>query len=380
MKKFISVAQASKIKNVPDQTIRDWLENPTIALTKHQGEDGKINIDAVEFMKLFANVIAVFNRKGGVGKTWISILTAMFYASRGQKVLYVDMDPQESGSQILLGYNHKFNLTEFDASIIDSLLDNIDDEDKESMLSYYTKVHEKYILNESVMDEDKETIIAILDENDIKIPTYDSLYDFFCNPKKPLSKIVRQYDEMIDILPSNEMMDDFQNIQVENYETYQVPLSKYFQKYSIVVIDCPPAMNGSRLPLTLADSIIVPFMPKAEIYHSTRKMLEKMIRFLPYCNFKKLKGWSIFCTNVSEQNLKNQRKYLKKIREDAEGNILEDHIPKFIKIEELPDFTKEKKNLFEYQSSVEKHKIKLEGLLTAFEGLDNYVYEVEGVE
>lgn len=45
----------------------------------------------------------VFNRKGGVGKSSITVNLAAISASRGQRTLVVDLDPQCNASQYLLG-------------------------------------------------------------------------------------------------------------------------------------------------------------------------------------------------------------------------------------------------------------------------------------
>ncbi|HAS29581.1 MAG TPA: cobyric acid synthase, partial [Alcanivorax sp.] len=45
----------------------------------------------------------VFNQKGGVGKSSITVNLAAISAARGNKTLVVDLDPQCNASQYLLG-------------------------------------------------------------------------------------------------------------------------------------------------------------------------------------------------------------------------------------------------------------------------------------
>ncbi|MDO5076533.1 MAG: AAA family ATPase [Corynebacterium sp.] len=46
--------------------------------------------------------ISFFNNKGGVGKTTISTNVAHYFSQRGQRVLYVDCDPQCNATQLML--------------------------------------------------------------------------------------------------------------------------------------------------------------------------------------------------------------------------------------------------------------------------------------
>jgi cellulose biosynthesis protein BcsQ len=70
-----------------------------------------------------AKRISIFNHKGGVGKTTLTFNIAAALAEQGHTVLLVDADPQCNLSAYLI-----------DATVLDDLLDNSDDEDEGATL------------------------------------------------------------------------------------------------------------------------------------------------------------------------------------------------------------------------------------------------------
>ena len=48
----------------------------------------------------------VFNQKGGVGKSSITVNLAAISAAQGYRTLVIDLDPQSNSSQYILGSAH----------------------------------------------------------------------------------------------------------------------------------------------------------------------------------------------------------------------------------------------------------------------------------
>ena len=68
-------------------------------------------------------IVSFFNVKGGVGKTTLTILTAMTLSKEGSKVLIIDADTQANLTQFLYKVSHN------DKTMFDGLIDNISAED-----------------------------------------------------------------------------------------------------------------------------------------------------------------------------------------------------------------------------------------------------------
>ena len=75
-------------------------------------------------MRLGARRIVIFNHKGGVGKTTLTVNIAFELAALGKKVLLVDSDPQCNITSYLVGED-----------VVDDLLDTADDQDGRTIWS-----------------------------------------------------------------------------------------------------------------------------------------------------------------------------------------------------------------------------------------------------
>jgi chromosome partitioning protein len=109
--------------------------------------------------------IAVFALKGGVGKSALTVFLADFLTSVfEQRVLVIDLDPQQSSTIALLGEERLLTALQNNASIGKTLLDALDRNPKASnVLSYTTKRpmvkprgRFKYLQEVSVLASDRE--------------------------------------------------------------------------------------------------------------------------------------------------------------------------------------------------------------------------------
>jgi cellulose biosynthesis protein BcsQ len=111
--------------------------------------------------------IAVFALKGGVGKSALTVFLADFFSSvYDQRVLVVDLDPQQSTSVALLGEDLLADALEREASVGSLILDCIDSKQQAAnVLSYITerpkageKRRFKYLQALSVLASDGEAL------------------------------------------------------------------------------------------------------------------------------------------------------------------------------------------------------------------------------
>lgn len=181
--------------------------------------------------------LAVANRKGGVGKSTISVMLAHAFAVWGNKrVLLIDLDAQSNSSLILQG----------GAGWIEA---------------------QKTSKNISAYIEDRMYAI-----DQTRMPQY--LVHFVGDVKLPDGR-----KPALSLLPGSLRFEDMQDELISYYSRGSVPYAQARQRCAshfrqalqfagpladIIILDCAPGLsNATAAALALADKVVVPFRPDA---------------------------------------------------------------------------------------------------------------------
>jgi chromosome partitioning protein len=151
---------------------------------------------------------AVFNQKGGVGKTTIACNLAAISAQNGDKTLLVDLDPQGNTTQYVKGLNGR---------------------------------------------EFKTTLADFFE---------DSLYSLFSRKRVPQEFIHETSFKNLDIMPSHLGLSEMELKLESRYKMFKVKeaLDALKKEYLYIYMDTPPAMNFyTRSALIAADTCLIPF-------------------------------------------------------------------------------------------------------------------------
>ena len=181
-----------------------------------------------------AQLLAVANRKGGVGKSTVSVMLAHAMSVwGGKRVLLIDLDSQCNASLILLGGQGWNDARKSYKTIADYLFDMFDESAQPAR---------DYLLHgvgDVAHDNGKAPVLSLLSGSLLLEDVQGELF----------VKEARQAKDP-DIV-SSRVKGRLKKL-----------LKRFEMDFDVVILDCPPGLSFAALSaLTIADKVLVPFRP-----------------------------------------------------------------------------------------------------------------------
>jgi chromosome partitioning protein len=233
-------------------------------------EKGILLVNKTDVLLQYPTVLTLFNQKGGVGKTTTSVILADYYSRKGIKVLVIDMDPQ----------------------------------------GILSKTYFKY----------KELVGQI------------TQYEFWERNTR-LDKIIREVNENLHILPNDLRMTEKDKMDISDMAKKEETIRTVFDRYQIVIIDCPPALNAfSRFGIFMADYIIMPLLGEPYTYWGLTQAIEA-IRTMKKFN-PGLIDWFAIMSKHTERRTIIREDFEELFKRDLGPRLLESRLPETITVVE----------------------------------------------
>jgi chromosome partitioning protein len=224
-----------------------------------------------------SKVVAIFNQKGGVGKTTTNINLSSCIAERGKKVLMIDIDPQGNSTSGI-----GIDKTTLENSIYDVIINGV--EPSKAVLP--TQIDNLYIIASDVQLAGAEIELTTVSDREVK-----------------LKHII------------NSLRDDF----------------------DYIFIDCPPSLGLLTVnALAAVDSVLIPIQCEFYALEGVSQLMKtiKLVQNNLNPNLK-IQGvvLSMFDgrTNLSIQVVEEVKKYFK-------GNVYTTLIPRNVRLAEAPSY------------------------------------------
>ena len=235
-----------------------------------------------------ANIIAIANQKGGVGKTFLTRSLAGCLAKKGQKVLCVDGDMQgDLTDQFGVDGNDLINKRITFTDLVAAELKN--------QISFSKGNSEKEF------EYNTSDAILHISENEYLLPATRDLADVQGKlnfiPGQYYSKIVRKI------------------------------LSQVSNTYDFILIDCPPALSPMSISLLSAcNSVLVPLFPDRQSHRALQECIRSISTIRKtYNNELKING--LIFTRVESQTVMHHA-YMNAIRKVSPHYVYNTVIPK----------------------------------------------------
>ena len=222
-------------------------------------------------------VIAVFNQKGGVGKTTTNVNLTASLGAMGKKILVLDLDPQGNTTS---GYG--IDKQSVDGTIYDVIIDGVD-------------------INETILNTEFENIDIIASDTDLA----------GCEIELT-SRESREY-----ILKNS--------------------IDKVRDNYDYIIMDCPPSLNMLTInALTAATSVLVPIQCEyyaleglSQLIHTIELVKDRLNNSL------EIEG-VVFTMYDARTNLSLQ--VVENVKDNLDQNIYKTIIPRNVRLAEAPSY------------------------------------------
>ena len=189
----------------------------------------------------------VFNQKGGVGKSSITVNLAAISAYQGLKTLVIDLDPQANSSQYLLGDDATYSV-------------------------------DKPALEPNIENYFEEVLGATQSKAGLLGNAIGSLLK---NRSKGLESYVHQTPfKQLDVIPASPSLGALAHALEAKHKIYKLrdALKLLEGKYDRVYIDTPPAFNFFTLSaLIAADRVLIPFDCDVFSKRALQSLIENVI-------------------------------------------------------------------------------------------------------
>ena len=226
-----------------------------------------------------AEIIAICNQKGGVGKTTTAINVAACLAAAEKNTLLIDMDPQGNASTGL-----GINKYEVEASIYDVLMRGVD---------IRTVIQNLYLSHLSIIPSNTELVGAEL--------------------------------ELVDL--------------VSRETKFKEALAGIQDSYDYIIVDCPPSLGLLTLnALTAAQSVLIPVQCE---YYAMEGMadLQRTIGLVQKGLNTSLKVRGIVLTMFDARN-NLSRQVTEEVRQFFGDVVYESVVPRNVRLSEAPSYGK----------------------------------------